>query len=80
VNQPPPFPEPLRYLWEWFQELRTGVQGNGQTYPVITWEAIYCWSQLTHQEVSPRDARVIVALSNSWSLIMQEKLNDAAKP
>lgn len=75
----PAFPEPLRYLWNWFKEIQGGVQGNGTTYPVITWEALHCWMRLTREELSPRDARMIVALSNIWVGIMAEKVKDQIK-
>jgi hypothetical protein len=75
----PHFPEPIRYVWDWYQEVRGGVQGNGNTYPVVTWEALHCWSRLTRQEVSPREARTIIALSNMWAGIMGEKKPDGGK-
>ncbi len=71
--QAPPFPEPLRYLWNWFLEIRAGVQGNGMTYPVITWEALYCWTALMRQDLAPREAATIVTLGNIWASIMAEK-------
>ncbi len=78
VTEAPIFPEPLRYVWNWYQELRAGVQGNGTTYPVITWEALHCWSRLMRQEIAPREARTIISLGNLWAGIMGEKKPDAA--
>jgi hypothetical protein len=69
----PAFPEPLRYLWIWFREIHSGVQGNGTTYPVVTWEAIDCWARLTRQEIAPREAQTIIVLGNIWASIMAEK-------
>ncbi len=79
VIPPPPFPEPLRYVWNWYQEIRAGVQGNGMIYPVVTWEALDCWARLMRQQVQPRDYRTIIALSNMWASIMGEKKPDAGK-
>jgi hypothetical protein len=77
----PPFPRPLRYLWDWYLEIRRGIDGNGTTFPVITWQAIDCWARLTRQEIEPRDAKVIVTLGNIWAAIMAEKVKveDAVK-
>ncbi len=74
----PSFPEPLRYVWDWYQEIRSGVQGNGTTYPIVTWEALDAWARRTRQDPDPRDARVIISLGNMWSGIMAEKKPDAA--
>jgi len=49
------------------------VQGNGMTFPVITWEALHCWMVLTRQEIAPREAVTIIALGNIWASIMAEK-------
>lgn len=70
---PPEFPEALRYLWTWFLELLGGLQGNGFSYPVIGWSDLDCWSRLTGQEVSPREARTIVKLGVMHANILSEK-------
>jgi hypothetical protein len=78
----PIFPEALRYLWNWFLQIHQGIQGNGTTYPVVTWEAVYCWAKLTRQEPAPRDVQMIIALGNTWAVIRAEQLEkklDAAK-
>ena len=50
------------------------MQGNGTTYPVVTWEAIDCWARLTRQEIAPREAQTIIVLGNIWAAIMAEKV------
>lgn len=76
----PQLPEPLRYLWTWFQEIIRGVQGNGYSYPVITWEALDCWARLTRQDVSPREAKTLIVLGTMHANIMSEKIKtDAGK-
>jgi hypothetical protein len=73
VSQPPPFPEPLRYLWEWFCEILQGIDGNGWSQPVVSWMAIDSWSRMTRQEVAPRDARTIVRMGVMRANILAEK-------
>lgn len=77
---PPEFPEPLRYLWSWFQEISLGIASNGMSYPVITWRDLEAWSNLTGQELQPREARNIIGLGNLRANIMSEKpKTDAGK-
>jgi hypothetical protein len=47
------------------------------TYPVITWEALHCWSRLMRVDVAPREAQTIISLGNLWAGIMGEKKPDA---
>lgn len=72
----PTFPEPLRYVWSWYLQIRAGIQGNGMSYPVITWETLHCWARLMRQEISPREAGTIISLGNMWAAIMSEKKPD----
>jgi hypothetical protein len=69
----PEFPLAIGHVWHWFQEIVRGVQGNGYSYPVITWTELDCWARLTRQEVSPREARTIIALGTMHANIMSEK-------
>lgn len=75
----PPFPETIRYLWNWYQEIQPGIQGNGTTFPVITWEALAAWASLTRQEITPREAHALIMLGNIWAGIMAEKIENASK-
>ena len=58
VIPPPEFPHAIGHVWTWFTEVIRGVQGNGYSYPVITWTELDCWARLTRQEISPTDNRV----------------------
>ena len=72
LDPEPPFPETLRYLWQWHQDIQIGVQGNGMTYPIIDWVTLEAWARLTRHQISPREASTIVTLSNIWAGIMSE--------
>jgi hypothetical protein len=76
----PEFPEPLAYLWDDFREIIGGLQGNGWSYPVITWECLEAWSRLTGRQIEPRECKVIVRLGALRASILNESLKpkDAA--
>jgi hypothetical protein len=76
-NPPPPFPEPLSYLWDWFKEIRPGVQGNGYSYPVITWTEFDCWANRMKQDPEPREARAIIILGTMHANILSEKVGNS---
>lgn len=73
TTPPPEFPHPIRYVWLWFQEIVRGVQGNGWSFPIITWSELESWSRLTQTELLPREARTIIALGTMQANIMSEK-------
>jgi hypothetical protein len=76
---PPEFPHAIAHVWQWFHEVVRGVQGNGMSYPVITWTELDCWARLTQQEISPREAKTIIVLGTMHANIMSEKTKtDAA--
>lgn len=41
LEEQPDFPEELRYIWEWYLEIRTGDP--------LTFTEIKSWAELTHQ-------------------------------
>ncbi|WP_440257037.1 phage tail assembly chaperone [Bradyrhizobium elkanii] len=73
ANRPPEFPHAISHVWIWFNEVIRGVQGNGYSYPVVTWNELYCWAQMTRQEISAREARTIIVLGTMHANIMSEK-------
>jgi hypothetical protein len=76
----PEFPIAICHIWHWFKEIIRGVQGNGYSYPVITWTELDCWARLTRQEISSREARTIIILGTMYANIMSEKIKtDAGK-
>ncbi|WP_422110164.1 phage tail assembly chaperone [Bradyrhizobium elkanii] len=69
----PEFPHAIGHIWRWFQEVVRGVQGNGFSYPVITWTELDCWASRTHQEPTPLEAKTIIVLGVMHANIMSEK-------
>ncbi|SDC06499.1 hypothetical protein SAMN05216337_1001165 [Bradyrhizobium brasilense] len=63
-------PRLLKYVWDMFREVHAGIQGNGWTHPVITWETLKAWSDETDQRLEPRDARVVVELGQRRAAIL----------
>ncbi len=43
----PPFPEPLEYLWQWFEEISMGLPISGMAPPVVSWDSLQAWQRLT---------------------------------
>jgi hypothetical protein len=72
---PPEFPEPLAYIWASFCEIIQGIQGNGWSHPVITWECLAAWSRLTENVLEPREAIAIIKLGSLRAGILNEALN-----
>lgn len=72
-NHPPEFPQPIGYVWFWFQEIIRGIQGNGWSVPLITWSDLDSWSRLTATELMPREAKTIIALGVIRTNVMSEK-------
>jgi hypothetical protein len=70
---PPELPHEIAHVWHWFNEVVRGVQGNGYSYPVITWTELDCWARLTRQEISPREAKTIIVLGTMHANIKSEK-------
>lgn len=69
----PEFPYEIAHVWHFFHEVVRGVQGNGFSYPVITWTELDCWARMTRQDIPPREARTIIALGVMHANIMSEK-------
>lgn len=58
----PPFPQPLEYLWLLFVEIADGLEANGWVPPVVTWQSLAAWSQLTGISLQPTEALALVRL------------------
>lgn len=59
---PPPFPWPAAHVWDWFCEIRGGVQGNGWVPARLTWRDVESWSSLTGLRPQPWEARLLIDL------------------
>jgi hypothetical protein len=58
----PPFPEVLRYLWEWHEELvRTRTVGMTGVDP-LTYPTIDAWARLMDRELIPDEVEALLQL------------------
>ncbi len=58
----PPFPEELRYIWNWYLEMRTGEW--------LTFTEIKSWADLTSQSIKAWEVDLIRTLDRLyWSVI-----------
>lgn len=55
-------PPRMRYLIDWFSELKAAAASSGMGPTIITWEAIAAWMAVTGREPSPWELRVIFDL------------------
>jgi hypothetical protein len=58
----PPFPEPLDYLWSWFNVHSRGLASGGEGYPPVTWEGLRAWSAQMHIDLEPWEAETLITL------------------
>lgn len=66
----PPFPKPLRYLWQIFVEIADGLDSGGWGPPVVTWQSLAAWSQLTGVILQPREACILVQLGAARAAVI----------
>lgn len=59
----PPFPDPLEYLWAWFQQISLGIASNGEGYPTITWEGLESWCRQMQVDLDPWETEALMTLS-----------------
>jgi hypothetical protein len=60
MPEAPPFPYELTYLWNWFTEIASGLQGNGWGAPVVTWEALRAWAEFMRVGLEPWEASALI--------------------
>ncbi|WP_439399085.1 phage tail assembly chaperone [Bradyrhizobium sp. PMVTL-01] len=71
TSEPAPrFPRLLRHVWDAFCEIAGGIQGNGWSHPVITWQSLEAWSAATGQRLEPHEARVVIRLGQRRAAIL----------
>jgi hypothetical protein len=81
IDDGPEFPELLGYLWGWFQEISWGLAPNGFAPPVITWETLRAWQEITRVgELEPWEARTLVQLGMLRASIQAEKSEASKAP
>jgi len=59
----PPFPEQLGYVWLWFSQHSMGLAATGMSYPVITWEGLWAWSQMLRIDLAEWEVDLMMQLS-----------------
>jgi len=69
----PPFPEPLRYVWEWYQELARGRGSSGFGPNPISWLDVLAWSGLMDMRLERWELRALRLLDLSYLLAIAEK-------
>ena len=73
LEEGPPFPEPLEYLWGFFTQHSMGLAASGMGYPVITWEGLAAWSEQMHVVLEPWEVDVMMRLSCDRANVYAEK-------
>jgi len=69
----PPFPDPLLYLWTWFNEHCLGLACSGMAPPMATWESLSAWCALTRISLEPWEANAMISMSAKRAQISMEK-------
>ena len=74
VEEGPPFPDELDYLWNWFTELTPGLSTNGMSPPTVSWEAVRAWQALAGiGPLEPWEAGALVRLGMLRASIQAER-------
>ena len=73
LDEAPPFPAELQYLWLWFSEHCWGLQTNGMAVPTVTWQGLAAWCELTDVALAPWEARTMVRLGNVRFVALSSK-------
>lgn len=66
----PELPEELRYLWEWFWELRSNQ--------ILTFTEIHFWSQLTQKRLRGWEVELLRTLDRIYWNVLYDKPNKSA--
>lgn len=72
IPEPPPFPEPLDYLWQIFELVSMGMPISGMAPAVISWDTLQAWESLTNTALEPWEAQTVVQLSMMRAGIQSE--------
>jgi hypothetical protein len=58
--EPPPFPEDLRYLWDWYRQLRIGL---GEA---MTWSAVDAWARRMEIPLRADECEALFLVEGAW--------------
>jgi hypothetical protein len=78
LDEAPPFPEELRYLWVWFSQHCWGLQVTGMAMPRVSWEGLAAWCSLMDVALLPWEASALVQLGNVRANAMTPKSTEAS--
>jgi hypothetical protein len=70
----------LRYVWNWFCELASGLAVTGMAPSVVTWEGLESWARQMGVDLEPREARTLVRLGQKRAEILSEEKPKAPPP
>ena len=59
----PKFPEPLRYLYDWW--LEAGIMGRNDSGR-LTWEGVGKWAELMKHRPEPHEWDAIAKIDSAW--------------
>ncbi|WP_456236465.1 phage tail assembly chaperone [Devosia aurantiaca] len=62
----PKFPEPVRYIWSAYWDIRSRRGSNGFGVVPITWSDIDAFARLTGLYLVPWEVKIITALDDLW--------------
>lgn len=78
TDSPPLFvPDEGRYLWEWYEQLSSGVRRveDGVCGP-IPWSEYLAWSKVIGHIVRPREYAILRAMDEAFCTEMNKELAD----
>lgn len=75
VAPSPAFPDRLGYLWRWFCAIDAGLPQDGWAQPVVSWQALAAWCEVTRTELEPWEAEALVQIGHIRAGIFAERLD-----
>lgn len=74
IQEGPPFPEELDYLWRYYIELSKGLPINGMVAPTVSWLDIQAWRvAMDVGPLEPFEVKALVDLGMLRATIAAEK-------
>lgn len=70
LSEQPDLPEELRYLWEWYLELRSSQ--------LLTFSEIHFWSELTQKRLRGWEVELLRILDRIYWNVLYDKSNQFA--
>jgi hypothetical protein len=79
--EPPPCPDEIKYLWQWFGDLSRGrnYTGMGSPLPLSSTE-ILSWMTITKIRLTPWELDVIKSMDSIHLQSVNEQIKNRPKP